>query len=102
LRGWIVDDTEKAQDYISKLVSTMSKMGSAALEWACHISLVAMVLLGIYAVHHLLILLFGDEGYKLFGEIPLSHFFDAADVLVIAGLLTYGVRNVVNAYRGRE
>jgi len=74
----------------------------ALVEWGAHLLVVAGLLIGFRLVELLIARLWPDADRRLFGVLPLKYIFDAADLAVLIGLLTYGIWCVIKAYGRRR
>jgi hypothetical protein len=81
-----------------KWYAPLAKARRALIEWAAHLLVVVGILLGIRAVEEIIHRLWQSNDRLLFGRLPLSYVFDAADLAVLIGFLSYGVFCVIAAY----
>ena len=70
----------------------------ALLELLAHILVVAGLLAGIRLLEEIVHRLWGQAEYLFFGKISLKYVFDAGDLAILIGFLTYGVYSVIKAY----
>ncbi|MDQ3816099.1 MAG: hypothetical protein M3362_00225 [Acidobacteriota bacterium] len=70
----------------------------ALIELLAHGLVVAGLLFAIRLLEELVHYLWRQTDYLFFGKIPLKYIFDAADLAILIGFLTYGVYSVVRAY----
>jgi len=75
---------------------------NALVEWSAHTLVVGGLLVGIRLIEYLLHALWTVDERLLFGTIPLHWLFDAADLAILSGFLTYGVVKVLQVYSGRQ
>lgn len=80
--------------------SPLVRAGRALLEWIAHTLVVGGLLLGFKGIEELIHFLWSGNERLLFGVFPLRYIFDAADLAILIGFLTYGVYSVIKAYRG--
>jgi hypothetical protein len=69
------------------------------MEWACHCLVVVGILVGIRLLEAVTSALWGPSEVQLFSMLPLRYVFDAADLGLLVGLLTYGIFRVIVTYR---
>jgi hypothetical protein len=71
---------------------------NALIELLAHALVVAGLLIAIRVLEELMHFLWKETNYLFFGIIPLKYVFDAADLAILIGFLTFGVYSVVKAY----
>jgi len=82
--------------------NTFGRLLRAVIELAAH-AVVLIVVLGLFRlVQFALECFWGGKDVRFFDRIPLRYIFDGADLIMLLGLLSVGVYNGVQAYRGKE
>lgn len=74
----------------------------ALAEWTSHCLVVIGILVGIRVVEEVVTYLWWPHAMSLFGVLPLRFVFDAADLGLLGGFLTYGVYRVIVSYWVRD
>ncbi len=86
----------------SRLKITIGRLVRFLTELAAH-AVVLIAVLGLFRLVQLALESFwGGRDVRFFDRIPLRYVFDGADLIMLLGLLSVGVYNGVQAYRGKE
>jgi hypothetical protein len=87
---------------LGKSKTTLERLLRALIELAGHAALLIVVLGLFRLVQRSIEYLWGGKDVRFFDAIPLRYIFDGADLIMLLGLLSIGVYNGVQAYRGKE
>ncbi len=100
-RGRHPDEAQAARDEVTRRDGW--KMEVRILRSLCwHFVIMLTMLTCIRAIEGQCELFWGEKGYMIFNRIPMFWVFDAANVVVIAGLLYFGAIDILNNMRSRD
>lgn len=93
-----MNDNNIQSELLTSETTPFIRARSALIEWTAHTLVVAGLLVGFRLIEILLHFLWSHSDRLLFGKLPLHWIFDAADLAILGGFLTYGVVSVLRAY----
>ncbi len=81
---------------------TVARLLRFLIELAAH-AVAVIAVLGLFRLVQLTLESFwGGKEVRFFDRMPLRYVFDGADAIILVGLLSVGVYNGIQAYRGKE
>lgn len=90
--------SDSSQSTTDRIRETGLRVLNAVIELVAHLTILTVLLVGIWVLEQLVHWLWKSKDFAFFGWLRLKYLFDGADFLLLVGFLLWGVYSAIAAY----